>query len=162
MRMEWGSIPLRSHRGVHAVAVVDVEDFDRVLLRGPWHLDHGYAAHVDWVDGKPVKTYMHRFVLGLQPGDPAVDHRDRDPLNNRKSNLRLATDAQNRQNVGSYRNSTSPYRGVSWCKQTGKWRATARYEGKQIHLGRFDTQEEAAKVAAAFRREHMPYSEEAA
>jgi hypothetical protein len=91
---------------------------------------------------------MHRQVMGLGLGDPEkVDHWNRDKLDNRKENLRLATHAQNMMNVGANRGATSTYRGVSWNGRLNKW--IASFRGR--HLGCFDDELAAAARAAAER-----------
>lgn len=163
-------IPLHRRDGtIRAFAHVDAEDFERVNEHR-WFIDSdGYVirhrregTYIRRVVGR---MYLHRFVMGLEPSDPRrVDHQDRDPLNNWRDNLRFATDAQNAQNQGPRKRTlkVSGHRGVVWDKTRGKWRAQAMLDGKCHNLGRFDDVEEAARVVAAFRREHMPFSEEAA
>ena len=86
-----------------------------------------------------------------------VDHADCNGLNNRWSNLRLATKAQNAANVGASKANTSGFKGVS--AKAGRWRATIYIGGKQKALGTFDTAAEAhvayAKAAAAV---HGPFA----
>ena len=83
-------------------------------------------------------TQMHRVLLGLKPGDPNVDHIDRDGLNNRRENLRLATQTQNNANsIGHPTHRRSRYKGVSWDRDDrhcagGFWRATVTVNGKRI------------------------------
>lgn len=155
-------IPLRARGGeIRAYAVVDDADFDW-LNRWPWHLDSGYAARMELRDGKRRPVRMHRQILGLGPGDKRQgDHINRDRLDHRRANLRVCTrgDADNRQNVGLYSTNTSGYRGVGWDKSRNKWMAYGHIDDKMHNLGRYDTAESAAEVAAAFRREHMPFSQ---
>jgi hypothetical protein len=70
-----------------------------------------------------------------------VDHRDRDGLNNRWTNLRLATKSQNQWNKGPMKNNTSGYKGVSPTKE-GRWLAQIN----RRYVGLFDTAEEAARA----------------
>lgn len=65
-----------------------------------------------------------------------LDHRDRDKLNNRKSNLRVCTRSQNQMN--SVRNNSSGVKGVCWHKHVRKWVATITVNYKNIHLGYFN------------------------
>ncbi len=89
----------------------------------------------------------HRLAwLYMTGGWPpiGVDHRDLDGLNNRWTNLRLATKAQNAANTRAPRNSTTGHKGVSWSKTNRKFRAYIRAGGRQKWLGYFDTAEEAS------------------
>lgn len=109
----------------------------------------------------PVRrTYlMHRELMGLAHGDPRqVDHKNGDGLDNRRENLRVATHRENHQNLHADRGGTSKHRGVSWDTRSGKWVARANNH----HLGYFSDEEQAAAVAADWRRRNMPFSREAA
>jgi hypothetical protein len=95
---------------------------------------------------------MHRQILGAPPGQQ-VDHINGDTLDNRRVNLRLATHGQNQHNRGKYRNNKSGYKGVSWDKAAGKWRAQIKFNNKKYNLGRYHDPIEAALAydAAAIR-----------
>ena len=67
-----------------------------------------------------------------------VDHIDRDTTNNRAWNLRLVTRRENTQNRGTFKGGATQYR--------GRWKARIRVDGKQLHLGTFDTQQEAVEA----------------
>lgn len=146
-------VPLYNFKGeVTAVALIDLSDLDTVG-KYRWCHTNGYA-----VLANRKKTRMHRFIMGLEKGDRRqVDHIDLDRLNNRRSNLRIVTHAQQMQNVPA-QGGTSPYRGVSWHSLRKAWRAFAHLDGKHYHLGLFEDELEAARVAAEFRRQHMPFS----
>jgi hypothetical protein len=96
------------------------------------------------IDGKNYLAHRLAFlwVTGSFPKDQ-VDHIDGDPANNRWSNLRECTNAENNQNRASRKNSSSKYVGVCWHKRDQKWVAHIRINGKPIHIGYFDTEEEA-------------------
>lgn len=66
-----------------------------------------------------------------------VDHKDRDPLNNRWANLRDVTKGVDAQNRSLNSNNKSGVRGVYWNKQAGKWHAQIAKDRKKIHLGHF-------------------------
>lgn len=163
-------IPLWSGGEIQAYALVDPEDGPDVGAYG-WSLNKGvcgrrsYRAY-RWKKLGPGKrngknVMMHRELMGLNEDDGTeVDHINCDSLDNRRSNLRIITGAQNstNRNPRGQTNSRSGYRGVSWDSQTSKWRATVKYQGRLRHFGRYVTKEEAAAVVRAFRREHMPYS----
>ena len=85
------------------------------------------------------------YVYGEWP-ERDIDHINGDGTDNRIINLRLATTAQNAMNRMLRRDNTSGVKGVSWNKKSGQWLAHIGYGGKILHLGLFDTIEE-AKVA---------------
>ena len=89
---------------------------------------------------------QHRVVFlyfnGYLP--KAIDHIDRNKLNNSISNLRPSTKNGNNHNVGPNKKNTSGYKGVYWHKPRKKWRAMIKINRKQITIGRFNTPEEAA------------------
>ncbi len=153
-------VPLRKRDGsARAWTVVSPEDYDRVMEAGRWSFSsRGCAYRRIGVGGKQIEVKLHRFILGLGRDDSLVDHRDRNPLNNTRSNLRLATSAENAQNCSS--RGRSQYRGVSFQEDIQRWRAQHRLGGKRYHIGTFDTEEEAAEAARVWRRIYMPYAEE--
>lgn len=151
------AVPMRNRDGeIVARALIDEEDYPLVEL-SRWCLDKkGYA--VAKVQRRDVK--MHRVIMGVTDPKVQVDHIDLNPLNNTRANLRLATNAENHQNVmGGH--GRSGVRGVCWDSSRQKWIAKAKLNYKNYQLGRFDTVEEAAAVVAAWRAENMPFSEEA-
>jgi hypothetical protein len=91
--------------------------------------------------GKRAPVLMHRYLMGEPAED--VDHWNRDSLDNRRENLRLATASQNIAN-GLSRGGSSKFKGVSWSRDG--WNASLRKNYKTIHLGRFDTEESAARA----------------
>lgn len=152
-------IPVYDGPLFHGYAVVDNSDY-YALSRWLWKLNKGiYACRYDKAGGT---IYMHREVLGLLPGDGFdADHINGDGLDNQRANLRVVSrklNIQNRQ-TGN-RGARSAYRGVSLCKQTGRWTATVTIDRHCHWLGRHDTEEQAAAAAAAFRARHMPGAKE--
>jgi hypothetical protein len=101
------------------------------------------------VDGRPYLG--HRLAWFYMNGEwppGRLDHKDLKRGNNKWKNLRLATPAQNLQNIGVSAHNTTGRKGVSWHKASRRYRASIRANGKQIHLGNFDTIEEAAAAYA--------------
>jgi hypothetical protein len=84
----------------------------------------------------------------MHVSDPKVmvDHKDGNGLNNQRSNLRICTNGQNKQNGTVYKNSKTGFRGVTYRKDLNKFRSKISFNGKEIHLGYFDTALEAAQV----------------
>ena len=130
------------------VALVDDEDYERVMAAGPWFIAirgrTTYAAHSTW-DGKNRGTLlMHRLVLDVAPRS-GVDHINMNGLDNRKGNLRLATKSQNGANQPKQRIvATSRYKGVSLAARDNRW--VARIGRRRPYIGRFRTEEEAARA----------------
>lgn len=147
------------HKGGVAVAhaQVDPDDFDLVSQHRWYLLPKGYAVAV--VNGAK-NLYMHRLILGLTTGDPRhTDHIDHDRLNNQRSNLRACTPRENHQNRVSKPGSASQYRGV-YRARGDKWRACVTIDSVQRRVGTFENELDAARAAARYRAEHMPFSVE--
>jgi hypothetical protein len=146
-------------------AKVDRSDAEE-LSRHEWHLfrDGNGDEYAYRRDGRGRRIWMHRHLFGLTPDQTQieVDHENRDTLDNRRSNLRVVTHAQNMQNRPSHAGSTSKFRGVYQNRNETRWRAQVVINGKTHKLGTHATEEEAAQVASSFRAAHMPFSTEAA
>lgn len=132
------------------VTIVDDEDYD-TLTRYKWHLSKkGYAAH-SLTGGGTI--YLHRLILGNLTNKQICDHINGNPLDNRKTNLRLCTRAENSRNHKPRVDNKTGYNGVSGPYASKKWRAQVHFEGKRLHLGYYSTPEAAAKAydAAALK-----------
>lgn len=129
--------------------IVDTIDADLATLKwyARWQSSRYYAGRND--PKNPGRSlFLHRIVLSRVirrslTQSEYCDHIDGNSLNNVRSNLRLATKAQNNRNMKKPSHNTSGYKGVSWRKNAGRWRAYIFINNKQIHLGYFDTPEEA-------------------
>jgi hypothetical protein len=117
---------------------------------------NGYAVHY-YVDdlGKNKTLFMHRAIYQRILGAPIprglqIDHINRERLDNRRENLRLATRSQNQANKGIQVNNTSRYKGVS--HNHGKWEARIQYENRRINLGRYHDPCAAARMYDAASR----------
>lgn len=93
-----------------------------------------------------VEIRAHRlawaFMTGAWPTTD-IDHINRDRADNRWTNLRLASNKQNHENLGLQANNTSGTKGVRWDSQRGKWYAFITHYGVMRNLGRFDDKSEA-------------------
>ena len=85
-----------------------------------------------------------RIVYGDIPSGMQIDHINRNPSDNRISNLRLVTQSANNMNTKLHGNNTSGIRGVSWHKQIKRWIAELRWNGKKYHIGCYVSKDEAA------------------
>jgi hypothetical protein len=144
-------------------AVIDLEDFDLVnSYPNSWIAnDEKYIfMHLPRDGNKRKSIKLHRLLMGFPEG-LVVDHINHDPLDNRKSNLRVITRQQNFQNKkGAQINSKSGIRGVVWSKQKKKWTAQYKLNGKRVHVGTFNSVEEAEKAVKEARKKHLPFSNE--
>lgn len=132
---------------------IELQDLD--LLETHRFSNHrGYA--MTSTNGKSV--YLHRMVHSRMTGRPLreythkdhVRHIDPNRLDCRRSNLCVKTDATANQcdlNVKTRVDNTSGVHGVSWFKRDENWRVKLRYLDRDIFLGRYDTLEQAARVA---------------
>lgn len=128
--------------------LIDVEDYDKIK-DWKWRIDpKGYA-----VSGTVNTTIrMHRLIMCPRE-DVQIDHINRDKLDNRKSNLREASNMQNQWNVGKRKVKTSSrYKGVHLRKgvKGKRWQARIAINGKRVSLGHFYSEEEAANIYNEF------------
>jgi hypothetical protein len=127
------------------VAMIDVTDVE-LIAPYRWYAEDKptsrtvYAAAHDPATKRRV--YMHRVILGLT--DPKIqgEHGNGCGIDNRRNNIRVATQSQNMHNRGKLRNNKTGYLGVDLDR--GKYRATICAKGKRHTLARCDTPQEAA------------------
>lgn len=153
-------VPLYGKKAAGRVAWVDDDDYELVSkyrwnvreqwrdgVKGKWHL--GPYAITTWRDGTNHYTrMMHSIITGW----PETDHADGNGLNNQRSNLRRVTHLQNTWNRNGHPGSSSKYKGVTLLRYgTGKykgkyskWWARIVVHGKQVSLGLYEKEEDAA------------------
>lgn len=139
------------------VALVDDADFE-ALSRFKWSADQFgeifYARTKMSISGKSRWVRMHRFLLN-PPSWAVVDHRDRNGLNNQRSNLRACTVKENNANRSA--RGVSKYKGVCRTQirrlnKSGElkvydyWQASIQVDNKSKVLGRFKQEDDAAKA----------------
>lgn len=135
-------------------ATVDDDDYERVN-KLKWREQNGYAIHSKQVKGWRTIVAMHRFVLNVEKDVEAVDHINGNRLDNRKCNLRCATQAENLRNHHTWSNATG-YKGVYLTRGSKSHPFVARIKagGKSIYLGRFASE---AKAAKAYNKAALKY-----
>lgn len=132
------------------VALVDDEDYDRVSkINWTVHIRHDkklvrhYARTTTLKRlGKRRHLFMHCFIMGTT----GIDHWDNDGLNNQKYNLRKATQSLNNANMRKSPGCSSIYKGVTFEKESGRWRARACKDGVRYQLGVYGDQLSAARA----------------
>jgi len=101
------------------------------------------------------------MLYGKDPAD-LIDHRDGNGLNNKKSNLRLATGSQNNYNQQKSSTNSSGVKGVTWNANLGKWQAQLQVNKKYHYVGVYsDIEKAAAAVQAVRRRLHREFARHA-
>lgn len=127
-------------------ALVDDADAAMVIALGPWSAFRRnrtfYARRTVRSAGRETSLYMHRVLLD----SPRVDHANGNGLDNRRSNLRSASHAENMRNARRRTDNTSGFKGVSWAKRRGRWTAAIHVDCRRIHLGSFDDSASAARA----------------
>jgi len=142
------SIPLGGKLAAGRVAIVDDEDYE-LVSRHSWSIQERKRAR------KPSGPYaqapgpegsgpilMHKLITGW----PMTDHINGNGLDNRRSNLRPVTNHQNRMNQSPQIGRASRFKGVTWDAQRQKWQARITFNYKQHALGRFTSEEDAARA----------------
>lgn len=138
-----------------ASSIIDAEDESRV--EGLWYDHKGYAARtITLPSGKRRRILMQHLILGHISG-LELDHINGNRRDNRKINLRFATEAQNGKNRGINCNNTSGVSGVGWRKDLGVWESRIGVNWIRINLGHFKLFEDA--VAARKQAEQEYYKE---
>lgn len=97
----------------------------------------------------PKRFFAHRIAWALHYGEwpkDQIDHINGIRSDNRICNLREATNSQNGKNLKLSKANTSGFKGVSFEKFTGKWKASIKFDGKTINLGRFAEIKDAVHV----------------
>lgn len=121
----------------------DMDDYDKIkdYCWSENVLQCGYHALEAWDSQLKQVVRMHQ-ILGCK----GYDHKDRNPLNNRRHNLRIATATENAQNSSVNKNNTSGFIGVGWNKKAEKWVAYIVVNKQHLHLGYFLNKTDAIKA----------------
>lgn len=119
--------------------IIDTIEFEKVT-KYKWCFDGRYAISTT------VRPYLrlHSLILGKKKGFE-IDHINRNPLDNRKENLRFVTKTQNQANKTTSKKSSSKYKGVSWNKKDQQWVVFISIKGKSKYLGMSKDEKTAAE-----------------
>lgn len=141
--------------------LIDEEDYEKVM-RFSWFVDKTnlnqgliYFCHGTTSE----KMRLHRYILGCIKNDKnEVDHKNGNTLDNRKQNLRVCSHSQNSKNAKRSKNNKTGYKGVSWHKRDCCYQARIGVNMKRVHLGYYNTPEEAyAAYCEASKKYHGEY-----
>lgn len=129
------------------VAIVDDADYYMVSAYS-WQITRPTRSGNIYASGRVGGNLilMHRLILGLTDPRIMVDHKNCDGLDNRRTNLRLASKSQNNANQRKQDGKSSQYKGVFWNKLVGKWAASIKVDQNKINLGVFQLESDAANA----------------
>lgn len=119
----------------------DLEDYDKIKDYTWSYNEDKYV--ISNVFGRIIR--MHILIMDSD-GTKDIDHRDHVTYNNRKYNLRICEHFENIIHSKTYSNNTTGRKGAYWDKSRNKWMAVITYNKNTVHLGRFNTFDEAVKV----------------
>ncbi len=133
---------------------IDLDKKDLIKQYKIYVRKHGVKRYaLITINGK--KHFLHRFLLGLHEEEytlqKVVDHINGDSLDNRIENLRICTQKENMCNIRK----KSSIVGVSWYKAGNQWSARAMHNYKPIHIGYFNTYEEAIYARVKWEKENF-------
>ena len=144
---DWVLVGIPTAKYPDRTTKMDKQDFLR--LRYPMCFDGcGYPCFID-KNGKRI--LVHKWMY---PDWKITDHANRDRADNRRCNLREATNSQNVANGGRRSNNTSGHTGVWWFGRKKRWVANIMIDGKQKYIGRFVA---FADAVAARRKAEVEY-----
>jgi hypothetical protein len=124
------------------IFVDDDEDYE-LVSKHTWYLNtNGYAV----TEIRHKQQKMHRMIMGVTDPKVFVDHINGNPVDNRKSNLRLCTNAENCRNQKVHKNSQSGVKGLYYCKRRNQWKAEIMLQGK-LHRKSFACKKHGEKLA---------------
>lgn len=106
----------------------------------------------------PKRYLAHRLCWLLHYGElpkDQIDHINGNKTDNRIVNLREATNSQNGKNLKLSARNTSGVTGVTFDKQTQKWRASIKVDGKDINLKRWASFEDAVSARKAAEQKYF-------
>lgn len=146
-----------------AIDAADVELAQSLGVRWTAQWVESTKSYRVGADPKSGRVYLHRLLLGAPP-EMHVDHLNGDTLHNRRSNLRLCTQAENNQNLhgvrnGAIRKSQSGVRGVWRDNRRGTWCVQITVNYRSIWIGSFDNLADAEQASIAARHKYFTHSE---
>lgn len=120
-----------------------IDDCDYESIKDyKWHISKGKTGFYARSNIKGKKTLMHRYLMNFPQN--GVDHKNSNGLDNRRDNLRNCSQSENLMNLRKRKTATSIYKGVNFNKALKKYASRIQRDKKQIHLGYFETEDQAA------------------
>jgi len=119
----------------------DLEDYDKIK-------DYCWNVHDEYIEANSLvkgskNLKMHRLIMDITEGVIKIDHIHHKKYDNRKSQLRICSNAENCANHVLQSNNTSGKSGINYRKDTGKWRVRIWKDFKCHNIGQFISFEDA-------------------
>jgi hypothetical protein len=147
-------IYLNRKNGEPLITHIDTNDLEK-MKKHPysWYAEFNEStksyyvrSHKSHKSGRREKILLHRFIMPVGEG-MVIDHVNHNTLDNRKENLRICTDTENRRNPNGLRiNNKSGICGVSWNEKYKVWYVQKKINNKSIYLGQYKDKHDAEKV----------------
>lgn len=147
-------IKINKRNGEYIEALIDTEDLVLVKSKiNTWVSTKNNSGSYYVLQQNPKPIYLHRLITNAPP-NKFVDHINHNTLDNRKENLRLVSNSENKQNLKNYKC-------YSFKKDRGLYVVGITLNKKWVYGGSFETEEEAEKRVEELRAELLPFSKEA-
>ncbi|WP_342515432.1 HNH endonuclease [Sutcliffiella sp. FSL R7-0096] len=152
IRGDFTAIFLKRRNGQVIETLIDTNDLEKVnSFPGSWCAKQRRNSNSFYVINHKSE-YMHRLIMDA-PKDKVVDHINRNSLDNRRRNLRVVTNSENRLNHSNNLFSQLQTGSISWHKRDKKWRVRVYENKKRKWLGHFSTHKEAEECLAQYIEE---------
>ena len=154
MECEFGKLTKAYKEGLKFL--VDQEDYELWVKDNSFSLRNEKGKNISVIVSSATGGFhlkkLHRLIMNAGPND-IIDHISGDVLDNRKSNLRFATSAENNRNTRKRIDNSSGIKGVCWHKKFNKWTTYINIDGKRIYLGCYENKQDAEDVVRKARIE---------
>lgn len=120
--------------------LIDTDQLEKVMQYS-WHVTT--KGYIRTSSRKLKRIALHKFLMKT---DEQIDHINRDKTDNRLANLRVCTTRENNFNRRGWSKSKTGFKGVTYDNRKKKYKARIGIDNKRIHIGYFDTAEEASRA----------------
>ena len=131
-------------------AMIDVEDIDKIKNLCFYNREKNYPTA--YLKGEKVR--LHNIILPNENKKLVIDHINRNPLDNRKCNLRIVTHAQNMRNTKLFKTNTTGYKHISFCKKSQLYRVAFEIDHKYHYVGSYRDLETAVQKLEEYKKEN--------
>ena len=132
-------------------ALIDIEDIPKIKDYCWWYHKENYYPTAR-INGKHIN--LHRIIMPNDDKRFVTDHINRQPLDNRKCNLRIVTQCVNMQNTGLRSTNTSGYKNISYISTRGIYAVYIKRNHKNHYVGSYRDLETAVQKLEEYKKEH--------